>query len=183
MRARKWFITINKGASCFDEIDLIVNDLERCKFAYILHNQDNEEQPHYHLILSFDNARSFESVQKSFEGAHVENIKYFHMTCQYLIHKNDSNKFQYDITNVVSNFEFANYLNVDEFMHLDTTDLTLSILTNEITNLFDACYKYGINQVNLYKNLISDLIMTSKTMSESERSCLIENFKLKGGDN
>lgn len=179
MRARKWFITINKGASCFDEIDLIINNLSRCKFAYILHDCDNEEQLHYHIILNFDNARSFESVQNTFEGAHVDYIKYFNITCQYLIHKNDLDKFQYDSKNIVSNFEIANYLNADEYTHLNTTDLTLSILTNEITNLFDACYKYGINQVNIYKNLITDLIMTTKTMSDSERSSLIENFKVK----
>ena len=47
-RTRNWFFTINKEASCFTKLKaILVNNGSTFKhYADIVHDKDNEEQPH-----------------------------------------------------------------------------------------------------------------------------------------
>ena len=78
-RTRSYFLTINKGAECFDNLaDLVAKTIGTSDyFAYILHDKDVKEtgeivNPHYHLLLVFKNPRSFEAIQRIFKGANIQ---------------------------------------------------------------------------------------------------------------
>ena len=159
-RIRNWFLTINQEASCFTELKaILVNNGSTFKhYAYILHDKDNEEQPHYHLCLEYKNARTFTQVKAMFEGAHIEEMEYKNMSYQYLIHKNNPEKYQYSIYNVMT-LEKDYYmlmLNNNEYDKLDTTTL-IETINSGIHTYTELILKFGLNQVNMYHNLINKL--------------------------
>lgn len=109
-RVRSYFLTINKNAECFENLaDLVAkatspNDY----FAYILHDKDTKEtgeivEPHYHLLLVFKNARSFEAIQRSFVGAHIEETLNIVSAVNYLIHNGKPNKYIYERSAIITN--------------------------------------------------------------------------------
>lgn len=109
-RVRSYFLTINKNAECFDNLrELVaktigVNDY----YAYILHDRDVKEtgeimEPHYHLLLVFKNARSFDTIQRTFIGAHIEQTLNIVSAVNYLIHNGKPNKYAYDKSAIVTN--------------------------------------------------------------------------------
>ena len=109
-RVRSYFLTINKNAECFDNLaDLVaktigVND----NFAYILHDKDTKDtgeivEPHYHLLIVFKNPRSFEAIQRSFVGAHIEETLNIVSAVNYLIHNGKPNKYNYKKSDIVTN--------------------------------------------------------------------------------
>ena len=115
-RVRSYFLTINKNAECFDNLaDLVAkatgpNDY----FAYILHDKDTKEtgeivEPHYHLLIVFKNARSFEAIQRLFVGAHIEETLNIVSAVNYLVHNGKPNKYAYDKSAIVTNS--TNWLN------------------------------------------------------------------------
>ena len=183
MRGRKWFITINDGAESWFKFKDVVKDLTRCKYVYIVHNK--EENLHCHIVLNFENARSFESILNTFKGAHIEECKYFNKSIRYLLHLDDADKLQYDITEIVSNYNFeeiAQFLSVDEFEYLSTESLLTSVLSGEICSLTDAVTKWGINQVNTKRALIDALIKEHHYFiinDEKTRQLVHENIMLK----
>lgn len=109
-RVRSYFLTINKGAECFENLaDLVAkatgtNDY----FAYIRHDKDIKETgepvaPHYHLLLVFKNARSFEAIQRVFKGARIEETLNIVSAVNYLVHNGKPNKYAYDKSAIVTN--------------------------------------------------------------------------------
>lgn len=159
MRSRKWFITINDGAECWHKFRDIVKDLTRCKYAYIIH--DKEDNLHCHIVLNFDNARTFESLLNTFTGAHIEECRYFNMSIRYLVHQDDNEKYQYNIDDIVSNYSNAilrEFMNCDEYVHLDTESLLLAINDGSVRSITEAVKMWGINQVNTKRSLIDTLI-------------------------
>lgn len=109
-RVRSYFLTINKNAECFNNLaDLVTkatgpNDY----FAYILHDKDTKEtgeivEPHYHLLLIFKNARSFEAIQRSFVGAHIEETLNIVSAVNYLIHNGKPTKYNYEKSAIITN--------------------------------------------------------------------------------
>ena len=109
-RVRSYFLTINKNAECFDNLADLVAKATGPKdyFAYILHEKDTKEtgeivEPHYHLLLVFKNARSFEAIQRNFVGAHIEETLNIVAAVNYLIHNGKPNKYAYDKSAIVTN--------------------------------------------------------------------------------
>lgn len=78
------------------------------KYAYILHDKD-ESEPHYHLVVSYKNPRTWEGVKKDFadyeENTLVEVVKSLDGVLDYLTHKNQPDKFQYP-EEAVTNFGY-----------------------------------------------------------------------------
>ena len=176
-RNRNWFLTINQEATCFTELKaILVNNGATFKhYAYVLHDKDNEEQPHYHLCLEYKNARTFTQVKAMFEGAHVEEMEYKNMSYQYLIHKNDPDKYQYEIDNVMTLEKdyLMLMLNNNEYDKLDTTTL-IEAINSGIHTYTELILKFGLNQVNMYHNLINKLFN-----EQFERQLSIKNEEIK----
>ena len=109
-RVRSYFLTINKGAECFANLaDLIAKTIgTNDYFAYIRHDKDTKETgepvaPHYHLLLVFKNARSFEAIQQDFKGARIEETLNIVSAVNYLVHNGKPNKYAYDKSAIVTN--------------------------------------------------------------------------------
>lgn len=68
------------------------------KYAYILHDKDLNKSPHYHIICSFKQNKSFESVRKLFpdnQNTIVKKLIDKYGAFEYLTHKNNPDKYQY----------------------------------------------------------------------------------------
>lgn len=121
-RAKYWFITINKGAKCFDKVFDITLEQTNCTYYLILHDRDNIKQEHYHLVILYQNARTFESISKKYEGAHIEQCDYPVKAIRYLIHKDNPEKEPYTI---------------DEIQHNDDRKHLEEIMQEQLVEPFD----------------------------------------------
>ncbi len=97
-------------------IDLIKNKLKPKRYALILHDKDTDEkgqpaEPHIHAMLSFENARSINSIAKLL-GDEPQYIQKWQGDVRngyaYLIHATDKArmKHQYAISEVTANFDY-----------------------------------------------------------------------------
>lgn len=94
--------------------DLIIKVARSCytKFWYIFHDKDTDEngiekKKHLHLVC-YDNSPNYLSkALKNFEGATIPNLiegcRNGRACIRYLVHKDDPDKFQYDISDVITN--------------------------------------------------------------------------------
>jgi hypothetical protein len=84
------------------------------KWAYIVHDKDINTttgeyiKPHIHFYIEFLNPRYLSAVAKELELPEhmLENVINKKGILEYLTHKNQPDKFQYNTKNVKSNFEF-----------------------------------------------------------------------------
>lgn len=107
-----------------DEVARIVKNTQPLNWAAILHDKDLTDdgepvEPHLHLMLYFKHARSIKSIAWEIndrvgkrEDAKTERLEFFKNVnngFSYLVHrtKEAANKFQYPVTDVISNFDFA----------------------------------------------------------------------------
>ena len=121
-----WFLTINELAECFNNISVILKSLydenPNIEFSYILHNPDDDDlNKHYHLVLYFKGkVKRFSTILNIFKGAHIEatNQQRYKRCIQYLVHKNDPDKYQYKQNEIITNLEtsyIADILNSDGY--------------------------------------------------------------------
>lgn len=76
------------------------------KYAYIFHDKDLNKSPHFHIICSFKQNKSFDSVRKAFpddQNTLVQKLIDKYSSFEYLTHKNDPDKYQYDDALVTTN--------------------------------------------------------------------------------
>ncbi len=113
-RSRNWFLCVNEGAECYPSVSSICESLTNCTYGYIQHEPEIVEGDdglskgwHYHIVLAFENARTFTSVTKAFRGAHVETAHVLSNCTAYLLHATASaikaGKKQYDSSLIQSN--------------------------------------------------------------------------------
>ena len=83
------------------------------RYAWILHDKDNSK-PHYHIMIDFGRSYPVDRIPEWFdqhpgivESNLMEPVKSWTAFVQYLIHKNDPDKYQYDITEIVSNYDLT----------------------------------------------------------------------------
>lgn len=84
-------------------------------YCLILHDRDVRENgelkaPHFHAVLTFSQAKTFDSIAKAvgIEPQFVNKIKTTTRSAQmYLIHRNDKTKFQYNPEEVRANFDYV----------------------------------------------------------------------------
>lgn len=92
------------------------------KYAYILHDKDIKEDgtpkaPHYHVYLRFHYSVDSKNVASWFgvEEQYINKIKgRFVDACLYANHANAPDKYQYDIKNIISNFDIGAYQKTKE---------------------------------------------------------------------
>lgn len=79
-------------------------------WAYITHQPEAEEKKlHTHLILSLDNARTIESIcnRLGVPTRLCQRVKGLRGACRYLIHKDNEEKIQYSLEDVIVSKSFA----------------------------------------------------------------------------
>lgn len=78
-------------------------------YAYIKHQPEEEEKKeHIHLILSLDNPRTIDSLSKRLgvPSNLIQNVKSLRGSCRYLVHRDNEEKFQYNIDSVIVSKSF-----------------------------------------------------------------------------
>lgn len=90
-------------------------------WAYITHQPEEEEKKeHTHLILSLDNARTIESICNRLEipTRFCQRVRGLRGACRYLVHKDNEEKIQYDLNDVVvsNSFRSTYYAAFDDLM-------------------------------------------------------------------
>ena len=95
----------------WDNFNDILSDLKGSfkNYAYIKHiPEELEKKEHIHFILSLDNPRTIESLSNRIEVPKnlIQNIKSLRASNRYLIHKDNEEKYQYDLEQVIISNSF-----------------------------------------------------------------------------
>ena len=190
-RVRSYFLTINKNAECFENLaDLIAkatspNDY----FAYILHDKDTKEtgeivEPHYHLLLVFKNARSFEAIQHLFIGAHIEETVNIVSAVNYLIHNGKPEKYAYDKSAIVTNSEswLESKFQVVKREEFIEDKLPYYILCENCDSYLRLCRRFGASQLPTSVITKAKEIMLSYASEQPEvQSQMLEDLEVMYG--
>lgn len=179
-RARAFNITINKGATCFDNIQKIIGkELSSADiYALILHDKDIIEEtgelkkPHYHLVIEYKNAHYFTAITKIFEGAHIEPCNNKVASYQYLIHQNNKEKYQYSQTDIQSNHivKIKEFLNLDQFEDFNPNRIIYYFRQGTISNI-QYYMRFG-QQVKNYIKFIDDLRKEYLSLTKEQQQAL-----------
>lgn len=141
-------------------------------YAYIKHIPEEEEKKeHLHLILSLDNPRSELSLSKRLEidKRLIKHIKSLRGSCRYLIHKDNEDKFQYNLDQVIVSNSFKStyfkafddllsdeeillniYGFIDDNKSLDTIKLEIELTKYVCNNAFERVFKRYYNTIVKY---------------------------------
>ena len=101
-----------------------------------------------------------------------------------MIHKNESDKQPYDISEVIcDNLDYYTLMvDSDQFEHLNTENI-MSDISSGFDSIMKFIQKYGLKQVNMYHNLITKLIAENRenirldyAKLEKEKSSLYEKL-------
>ena len=171
-RAKNWFITINNGAICFKDLDKIIQQETHCTYYLIYHDKDNIKQPHYHLVILYQNARSFNSMKNKYDGAHIEICNFPHYAIRYLIHKDNPEKEQYQ---------------VEEIRHNDIVQHLLDIMNESIKEPFDpnriieyyneGCKTFLMFYTRFGENLTKHIQLVKSVLVELQELDRLQTYK------
>lgn len=124
-----------------------------CKnYAYIYHDKDGNE-PHYHYLFQLKSNCTFRSFLCRYDVKMHAEICFSPLgSFEYLIHKNNPEKYQYLLENITA-LHFNKFLSLslsgnDSAKNLRTMDLLQDIINN--TPLDEMVYKYGRDYVLNY---------------------------------
>ncbi len=142
------------------------------KYAYIKHIAEEEEKKeHVHLILSLDNPRSESSLAKRLEIPKrlVKRIKSLRGSCRYLIHKDNEDKLQYNLEQVIVSNAFKStyfkafddllsddeildniYGFIDDHKELNPIELEMALTKYVCNNAFDSIFRRYYNSITKY---------------------------------
>ena len=166
IRSRNWSLVVYLDETTLAQ-RLVQNENVRY-FAYILHDKDKLEdgQPkpkHIHLAVVLNSARTLRQITSRFididnnaGNAFGELTKSNKAIIEYFTHKNEPEKYQYSVNEIVSNN--INYFNEDE-----TTEDNTYMIIEDILNgkpLFDLIKIYGrelVYHYNQFKAVAEDI--------------------------
>lgn len=146
-------------------------------YAYIKHSpEEDEKKEHVHLILSLDNPRSISSLANrlGIPSRLIQNVKSLRGACRYLVHRDNEEKFQYNIDQViVSNSFNSSYLksfddlitddeildNIFEFIReikeQNPIQIEIDLSKFVCANAYDRVFKRYYNTIVKYINYVS----------------------------
>ncbi|MFR5877082.1 MAG: Rep family protein [Eubacterium sp.] len=173
-------------------IDRIQNNLKPKKYAVVLHDKDIDEQgqpiePHVHAMLSFDNARSLNSVARQLgdKPQYVEAWKgNSNNGYAYLTHRTDDakDKYQYNPKAVIANFDYPELLKQisAEISSKNSTSikLLLDLLYNGSITKSELETQLTGSQYGRYKNQIENVYAKRlQNLAEQFRKEMLEQGK------
>jgi len=109
-RTRLYTLSISHLATAKRLISAI-EEMQPPKYAYILHDKDREQgdliPPHYHFYLEFDNPIYVNSLARQLDipANMIQKIISKRGILSYLVHDNQPEKYQYELTDVTANFD------------------------------------------------------------------------------
>ena len=191
-RSRKFNLVINKGANCYDNIESIIKNINNIKlYALIMHDKDTNEkgelkQPHYHLYLEFENARTCQSIIKQFEGAHVEIPINDTQSIKYLLHATktakDQGKYQYAIDNLLTNDinKIKQVLEETEYpIYLDEEIPTY--IAQGVKTPFSFILKFGGKQYDRHWKRYNEVLISYLNLKDDRLRDMVEQKEIEFG--
>ena len=147
-------------------------------YAYIKHMPEEEEKKeHVHLILSLDNPRSEESLAKRLEidTRFVRHIKSLRGSCRYLVHMDNEEKYQYDLSQVIVSNSFKStyfksfddllsdeeildniYAFIDDYKELNPIRVEIDLTKFVCANAYERVFKRYYNTIVKYINFVGN---------------------------
>lgn len=151
----------NFTLSVKNNIPEFIKEVEQCpNYAWIIHNKDTDKdkpaepiEDHIHAYVEFPNPRSFASVAEILGVPENMVCKVIDKNgiLQYLIHKNQPEKFQYGFDEIHSNFDLTPF-----FMDKSTTTWSdfNKLRTGKLTSdEFYDIHKHEIDHSSFYQKL------------------------------
>ena len=144
-------------------IDLYLN-FSNEKFMYIIHNQEKDN--HIHVILCLEKGVSKIKLLEIFPRADIRaqrgsNKKAY----EYLTHKNDSNKFQYDLNDIIFNNISNDYFNFwIELVPTNEKKDELEVLDDITDAILDGTFTSYVDILSVYKGVA---LKYQRTISET----------------
>ena len=147
------------------DLPTLVSDVKKLKprmWAYVIHDRDvtrdgTPVEPHVHVMMTFDNARSISAVAKAFSDK-PQYVQAWRGDKRngyaYLCHRTDNarSKFQYDPADVVANFDYVSALEQYE------AGASAGRKTASMSVLLDALYRGDLSRDELTANLTGSQI-------------------------
>jgi len=134
----------------FDSVDELGERLEEyypkgsnVQWGYIVHDKDIKpdgslKRPHIHVMIYNPDKFSLTKLKEVFNETkqqYFENFKNKLAGFMYLVHagKKDSGKYQYDVTDVVTNFDYIGYMSQRHHIKSRIDEILLSVSKGDIT--------------------------------------------------
>lgn len=166
-RVRNWNLVLNgdtlPGSS---EIIQKLTEIGAKNYAFIYHNKDKVKKVHLHLVIEFENARSFDSIKKKMPECHIEPCKSLASSIQYLTHKNATDKEQYEINDVITNNDnwLSTYWNLGQDYINDEKELISDIMQGKYHNILELVLseKYSMEWLQRRWKIIEEIFINIK---------------------
>lgn len=140
-------------------------------YCFILHDNDTKEdgtleRKHYHISIQLNNPYSKTTIINDMAAKLLINkncissrkVKDFVKSTQYLIHKNDKDKFQYDILDIWTNDTNEEFKIMFESVSSYEIDIDYLItLVNKSNDLSTIYKELGLKKARTYRSIIMDL--------------------------
>lgn len=153
-----------------DKLSAILNAL--CSYyAFILHDSDFNDsgelkRPHFHLVMKLRKRTRFQTLLNELSNLldiplntiQLDKVINFGLSVQYLIHLNDSNKYQYPPFLVYSNNkDYTDDLLTNGDNPTLTTSKLMEYIDNDKLNRKQLLYKIGLGNFTKYYRVIDML--------------------------
>lgn len=152
------------NCSYVDIIDKLKSGkLEHLKtWCICLHDKDtlpdgSQKPPHFHAVVTFTQMKTVKTVADFFgvKPQYVEKIRSSTKASQlYLVHHNDKAKYQYPVSEVTANFDYADL--VDDTPSLEKLDDVLHNIEIGLIRPYDIMNKVSIEFYAKYKRKLND---------------------------
>lgn len=163
-KCRNYFLTCNPSAECYQAFGQMVGACGASYFAYILHDKDDTGNKHFHAVLSFDNARAFNSIINAFKGCHVEECRDLEKACKYLLHLTPASvsdgKHQYKPEEVHTNsLAILNrYLSAVDFEEFDPALIPEYLADGNCLTSYTFVRRFGVKNYNACWKVFNDCL-------------------------
>lgn len=124
----------------YDDIKNIVVDWSKTlKLTYFMIEHYKSEKKHYHIVIRFNSPVLFTIIKNKFPYGNIESARNINASVQYLIHKNDLSKAQYDASEIFTNAEKLGAYLINNSPDIQLNTILEKIDKNEIKehNMFD----------------------------------------------
>lgn len=182
---RDYFITINEGAPCYEKALEITKEQNYKLYGLIVHDKDilrevdketgavkeTPKKTHKHIVLEVKNPVSFQAMQKRFEGAHIETIKYKKSAYQYLIHNspNSKEKYQYPLDQIVSNdLNAIKFAIESETFEIFKENNWLRYMAEGTRTAYQFTKRFGLNVYKQYWKAYNEMLQNLKIDEEMQ---------------
>lgn len=169
-RSTNWALVLypSEDSTHKKALDYIINNYS--KYAYIKHDSDlldngDLKKEHYHVVIQFTNYRWRNAVADELQITpnYLEKIRNLENSLKYLIHFNNSDKYQYDISLVQGTLKqkLIGYLNTTDKSESDKVIELLDFLESQkgYVNLSNFLrYVCSINMYDIYRRSASTFI-------------------------